>query len=52
MWFNLAAAQGVEKAVVERAIKNRDIAARRMTAANISKAQAMAREWLEKHGGN
>ena len=44
MWFNLAAAQGN---VVGR--KNRDIVAKKMTSADISKAQAMAREWLEKH---
>ena len=30
--------------------KYRDIAAKKMTSADISKAQAMAREWLEKHG--
>ena len=44
MWFNLAAALGSKKA-----IKNRDIAAERMTPADISKAQRMAREWLEAH---
>lgn len=44
MWFNLAAAQGNEDAA-----KNRDIVARTMTPADISKAQQMAREWLEKH---
>ncbi len=44
MWFNLAAAQGIEVAR-----ENRDILAKKMTPADISKAQAMAREWLEKH---
>ena len=43
MWFNLAAANGNKQAV-----KNRDIAARKMTPADISKAQAMAREWVKK----
>ncbi len=44
MWFNLAAAQGNE---VGR--ENSDFIAEKMTPADISKAQAMAREWLEKH---
>jgi|TARA_R110000822_G_scaffold165712_3_gene306223 uncharacterized protein len=38
MWLNLAAAQGDADAV-----KNRDIAASKMTSADISKAQRMAR---------
>ncbi len=45
MWLNLAAAQSVELGR-----KNRDIIAKDMTPADISKAQAMAQEWLEKHG--
>ena len=45
MWYNLAAARGDE---IGR--KNRDILAKRMTPADISKAQRLAREWLEKHG--
>ena len=45
MWSNLAAAQGDEEAR-----ENRDTIAERMTPADISKAQKMAREWLEKHG--
>ena len=44
MWYNLAAAQGEETAR-----ENRDIVAKKMTPAEISKAQAMAREWMEKH---
>ena len=44
-WFSLAAAQGVEAAR-----KHRDIVAEKMTPADISKAQKLAREWLEKHG--
>jgi hypothetical protein len=44
MWANLAAAQGNEEAV-----EGRDLVARRMTPAQIAKAQRMAREWLEAH---
>ena len=44
MWFNIAAAQGHKTG---REI--RDIIAKDMTPADISKAQAMAREWLETH---
>ena len=40
MWFNLSAAQGDQNAA-----KNRDIAARRMTPAQIAEAQRLAREW-------
>ena len=40
MWFNLSAAQGQE-----RAVKNRDIVAKRMTPAQIAEAQNLAREW-------
>lgn len=40
MWMNLAAANGLEKAK-----KGRDIAARRMTPAQIEQAQKLAREW-------
>ena len=43
MWFNLAAANGNEPAS-----KNRDIIAKRMTTADISKAQSLARECLKK----
>ena len=45
MWLNLAAAQGIK-----RGAEGRDIAAKRMTPADVSKAQRLAREWLEKHG--
>ena len=45
MWYNLAAAQGDNAAA-----KNREIVAAKMTPADISKAQGMAREWLAKHG--
>ena len=45
MWFSLAAAHGDEEAA-----QNRDLAAKRMTPADVSKAEHLAREWLEKHG--
>ena len=45
MWSNLAAAQGNEWAR-----KKRDLVAKKMTPADISKAQKLAREWMEKHG--
>ena len=43
MWFNLAAAKGHADA-----IKNRDIAAAKMTPAQIAEAQKLAREWKPK----
>ena len=43
-WFRLAAAQGNEKAM-----QARDFSAKRMTAVDVSKAERLAREWLEKH---
>jgi hypothetical protein len=43
LWFNLSAAQGNEIAV-----KNRDIIAALMNAAQISEAQKLAREWKPK----
>jgi hypothetical protein len=44
MWFNLGAANGYEPAS-----ENRDIIAKRMTTADISKAQSLARECLKKN---
>ena len=44
MWSSLAASKGNENGR-----KNRDIIAKKMTPADISKAQRLAREWLEKH---
>jgi TPR repeat protein len=44
MWFNLAAAQGNEKAS-----QNRNIVAKLMTCSDISKAQRMVHEWREAH---
>ena len=40
MWFNLSAAQGEQ-----RAVTGRDMAAQRMTSAQIAEAQELAREW-------
>ena len=43
-WYNLSASRGDTLAV-----ENRDLIAEKMTPADISKAQSLAREWLEKH---
>ena len=45
MWFNIAAAQDNENAREQR-----DIVAKRITPAQVAEAQALAREWMEKHG--
>ena len=44
MWYNLSASRGSAIAA-----DNRDLIAENMTPADISKAQRMAREWLERH---
>ena len=44
MWFSLAAAQGNEKAR-----RDRDTAASKMTPNQITEAQRMALDWLAKH---
>ena len=44
MWFNIASAQGNEKAK-----QGRDIVASQMTPDQIAEAQRMAREWKAKH---
>ena len=44
MWWNIAASSGSESAV-----KNRDIVAEKMTAADISKAQGLARVCVKKN---
>ena len=44
MWFSIAASQGHENAA-----KNRDIVAKRMTPADISAAQNLARECVKKN---
>ena len=46
MWFNLSAAHDDESLNSDEA---RDTTAENMTPTDISKAQAMAREWMEKH---
>ena len=45
MFDSIAAAHGGDK----KAKENRDIAANRMTPADISKAQKLAREWMAEH---
>ena len=44
MWFNIGMAKGNKKAG-----RNRDIAEKRMTATDISRAQKLAKEWMAKH---
>ena len=48
MWFNLAASRLPTGEDRDRAAKNRDIVAERMTPAQISEAQKLAREWKPK----
>ncbi|MFQ6016742.1 MAG: tetratricopeptide repeat protein [Kiloniellaceae bacterium] len=45
MWLNLAAARAPRGKLRRRALKNRDIVARRMAADAIAEAQRLAREW-------
>ena len=45
MWFTLATVQGHENAA-----KPRDMVEERMTPADVTKAQRLAREWMEKRG--
>ncbi len=47
MWYNLAASR-LTPGDRDRAVKNRDIFAERMTPAQISEAQKLAREWRPK----
>ena len=44
-WYNIAGANGEEAGR-----KNRNIIEKRMTLKDISEAQKLAREWMEKHG--
>jgi len=44
-WFNLAAATYTEKEDRDKAVKARDCVAARMTPAQITEAQKLAREW-------
>ena len=48
MWFNLAALRSPPGAEHDIAVKNRDILAAKMTPAQISEAQRLAREWKPK----
>ena len=51
MWYNLAASRLPPGTDRDNAVKNRDIIAKRMTPADVSKAQRMAREWKPKKEG-
>jgi TPR repeat protein len=44
MWFDLAASQGNKPAA-----ENRDVAAGKMSPADISRSQRLARAWMETH---
>ena len=44
MWWNIAASSGNDAAVIDR-----DMVAKKMTAADISKAQELARECVKKN---
>ena len=48
MWFNLAASRFPPGEDRDQSVKNRDIVAKRMTPAQISEAQKLAREWRPK----
>jgi TPR repeat protein len=45
MWWNLAAAQGIESAQ-----GNKDTLEERMTREQIAEAQRLSREWMAEHG--
>jgi hypothetical protein len=50
MWFNLAASRfsGSEEEYRDKAVKNRDFVASKMTPAQLTEAQRLAREWRPK----
>ncbi len=48
MWYNLAASSFPPGEKRDNAVKNRDIFAKKMTPAQISEAQKLAREWRPK----
>ncbi len=48
MWYNLAASRHPPGEDRDRAVKNRDIVAKRMTPAQIAEAEKLAREWRPK----
>ena len=45
MWFNLAASRYLDQKERDRAARNRDLVASKMTAAQIAEAEKLAREW-------
>ena len=51
MWFNLAASRLPPGTNRDKAVKNRDIVAAKMTPAQIAEAQRLAREWKPKKKG-
>jgi uncharacterized protein len=48
MWFNLAGSRAADAETRDRAVKNRDLVAAKMTPSQIAEAQRMAREWMPK----
>ncbi len=48
MWYNLAASKYPPGEDRDKSVKNRDIVAAKMTPAQISEAQKLAREWRPK----
>ncbi len=48
MWFNLAASSSPPGEDRDKAVKKRDIVAKRMTSAQKSEAQKLASEWKPK----
>ncbi len=48
MWYNLAASRFPPGEERDRAVKNRNIVTKKMTPAQISEAQKLAREWKPK----
>ena len=48
MWYNLAASRLAPGQDLDRAVKYLDIVAKRMTPAQISEAEKLAREWKPK----
>ncbi len=51
MWYNLAASRLPPGTDRDDAVRNRDIVAEKMTPADVSKAQRLAREWKPKKEG-
>ncbi len=51
VWFNLAASRKPPGKSRDQSVKNRDIVAEKMTPADVSKAQRLAREWKPKKEG-